>query len=345
MCNYEIYKILKLEISKSLINITEKIGRDINLVQGPGGNISFKSNGFMYIKASGEKMSDAKNKNIFIKTDLIKILSSLESSDPDPIKNSWEKSSLMRPSIESTMHALMPHKYVLHVHCVNTLSWVIQKNYKKKLNIFLKGINWKSVPYKKPGLNLSIEIKKIIKESNVDVILLENHGIVVGAESAESVFEIVKNISEKLYLSELNKKKIDLEKFNKYLLCKAYKLPKNEYIHRIAFSKIHSLIATKGDLFPDQTIFLENGLVIINSIEELIILSQLRANKLPVVLIPNIGILIPRTFKKVNEDTLVGLSMIVSRLPKDASINYLTKKERNELINWDLEMHRKIINN
>ena len=85
--------------------------------------------------------------------------------------------------------------------------------------------------------------------------------------------------------------------------------------------------------------------MIINSPEELIILTKSRAKKLPVVLIPDVGILIPSTFKEVNEDTLVGLSMIISRIPKDASINYLTNKERNELINWDLEIHRKIINN
>ena len=104
-------------------------------------------------------------------------------------------------------------------------------------------------------------------------------------------------------------------------------------------------MATKGDIFPDQTVFLENGLMIINSYEELIKVSKLKAKKLPVLLIPNIGILIPSTFKEVNEDTLLGLSMIISRLPKNASINYLTKKERNELINWDLEIHRKKINN
>ena len=334
-----------MELSKSLLNITEKVGRDINLVQGPGGNISFKSNGYMYIKASGKKMSEAKIKNIFVKTDHNKILSSLKKNEQDPIKNSWEKSSLMSPSIETTMHALMPHKYVLHVHCVNTLSWVIQKDFQKKINILLKGINWKSVPYKKPGINLSNEIKKVISESNVDVILLGNHGIVAGAESPESVFEIVKSISEKLYLSELDKKELNLENFNKYLLCRDYKLPKNEYIHKIAFSYDHCLIATKGDLFPDQTVFLENGFSIINSPEELVTLSKLKSNKLPVILLPNVGVLIPRTFKEVNEDILVGLSMIISRLPKNASINYLTNKERNELIHWDLEIHRKSINN
>ena len=86
-------------------------------------------------------------------------------------------------------------------------------------------------------------------------------------------------------------------------------------------------------------------MTIINSLKELILLSKLNTNKLPTVLIPNVGILIPRQFKEVNEDILVSLSMIISRLPKHASINYLTAKERNELINWDLEIHRKIINN
>ena len=101
-----------------------------------------------------------KIKIFLLKPIIIKSFLQSNKNDPDPIKNSWDKSSPMRPSIETTMHALMPHKYVLHVHCVNTLSWVIQKNYQEKIDIFLKGINWKSVPYKKPGLDLSNEIKK-----------------------------------------------------------------------------------------------------------------------------------------------------------------------------------------
>ena len=98
-------------------------------------------------------------------------------------------------------------------------------------------------------------------------------------------------------------------------------------------------------MFPDQTVFLENGLKIINSYEELISLTELRPKNLPVIVIPNVGILIPTIFQEVNEDTLVGLAMIISRLPKNATINYLTQEERNELINWDLEIHRKKINN
>ena len=69
-----------MEIPRSFIEITAKVGNNINLVQGPGGNISFKKEGYMYIKASGTRMSDAKKKNIFVKTDYKKIMSALNNN-------------------------------------------------------------------------------------------------------------------------------------------------------------------------------------------------------------------------------------------------------------------------
>ena len=65
---------INLEIPSTLIEITEKIGKDINLVQGPGWNISYKQNGFMYIKASGTKMSDVKKKIFLLKLTIGKLL-------------------------------------------------------------------------------------------------------------------------------------------------------------------------------------------------------------------------------------------------------------------------------
>ena len=95
-------------------------------MQGPGGNISFKENKFMFIKHLEPKCLMLE-KNIFVKTNCKKILSAINNEDPDPIKNSWEENDQIKPSIETSMHAIMPHKCVLHVHCVNTLSWIVQK--------------------------------------------------------------------------------------------------------------------------------------------------------------------------------------------------------------------------
>ena len=334
-----------MEIPASLIEITEKVGNDINLVQGPGGNISYKNDGFMYIKASGTKMSDVKKRNIFVKTDHIKIIKGIENEDKDLKKKYWVDNDSIRPSIETSMHALMPHKCVLHVHCVNTLSWVVQENYQNKISFLLKGENWSSIPYIKPGISLSKEIKKIIDTKNSDIILLSNHGIVVGAETPSEVYAITKGISEKLYQKELKKTKISLNDFDKYLSFKKYKLPKYEYVHNIAFSNRHSIIAANGDLFPDQIVFLKNGIKIIESISDLESLLTLSNEEHPVILIPNQGLLVPNNFKEVNEITLFGLTMIISRIPQNSTIKYLTKKDRSELLNWDLEKLRQKMNN
>ena len=52
----------------------------------------------------------------------------------------------------------------------------------------------------------------------------------------------------------------------------------------------------------------------------------------------------PKNFKEVNENILLGLSMVISRIPNNASIKYLTKNDRYEILNWDLEKHRLKIN-
>ena len=50
------------------------------MVQGPGGNISYKNKETMIIKASGKKMSDARKRNIFVETDHKKIISAIENA-------------------------------------------------------------------------------------------------------------------------------------------------------------------------------------------------------------------------------------------------------------------------
>ena len=333
-----------MEIPSSLINIAEKVGNDITLVQGPGGNISYKNKETMIIKASGKKMSDARKRNIFVETNHKKIISAIENNEADPIKNSWKEDSLMRPSIETTMHALMPHPYVLHVHCVNTLSWIVQKNYQNNLNIYLEDYNWISIPYRKPGLSLTNELKEPIKKSKANVILLSNHGIIAGSDSAKNVFDIIKSISKKLFTGEREKKKVYLKKLEKYLSCNKYKLPKYEYLHQIAYSFDHSKIATQGTIFPDQVVFLPNGIKNINTFEELIELVNNRGDNIPVVIINNIGVLVPNNSTEVSEDILLGLFMTILRIPTNTSINYLTESDISDLINWDMEKHRQMLN-
>ena len=51
---------------KKLSNLSEDIGKNLNLIQGAGGNSSVKIDEVLWVKASGYWLSDANKKNIFV---------------------------------------------------------------------------------------------------------------------------------------------------------------------------------------------------------------------------------------------------------------------------------------
>ena len=58
---------------KNLIAISKYIGRNLDLVQGAGGNTSIKQNNKMWIKASGTWLSKSIEENIFVEVNLDRI--------------------------------------------------------------------------------------------------------------------------------------------------------------------------------------------------------------------------------------------------------------------------------
>ena len=53
------------KISTKIKEYCAEIGRNSQLVQGPGGNISWKDGSTLYIKASGKWLANAKKEEIF----------------------------------------------------------------------------------------------------------------------------------------------------------------------------------------------------------------------------------------------------------------------------------------
>ena len=57
----------------------------------------------------------------------------------------------LRPSIETTLHALLPHRVVVHTHSVRTIALAIRADGEAQLAERLAGLRWAWVPYCKPG--------------------------------------------------------------------------------------------------------------------------------------------------------------------------------------------------
>ena len=135
--------------------LSARVGADPLLVQAAGGNTSLKDKGLMWIKASGTWLKDAAAKDIFVPLDHAAIMAGLAQNDPNcesctAFVHTDLNATGLRPSIETTVHALMPQRVVVHVHCVNTIAWAIRSDAEQRLAERLKDFNWAFIPYARP---------------------------------------------------------------------------------------------------------------------------------------------------------------------------------------------------
>ena len=336
---------MKEILLNQFLDASTEIGANINFVQGAGGNTSYKEGNSLFIKASGHKLKNSNKKNIFVEVNISKTLNQLNKKNQ--IRGAWDESSLLRPSIETTMHMLMPHKYVFHVHCVNTISWLVQKNFQKRFVDLFSDKKFLVIKYVRPGINLTREIKKQInKDKCPDILFLSNHGLVVGANTLNEVLHITYLVSNRLKTEKDTRSKGDILKLKKICENTPYKPSIFSKAHNIAFDPHHIEIACSGSMYPDHVVFLGTKTLTAESNEEILhIAKTYTLMKLPLIIVPKCGIIIPKETSYEAEEMVLALSLIIERIPKDREINYLTKQEESELINWQEEHYRMKLNN
>ena len=106
-----------------------RIGNDPLLIQGPGGNTSVKLGDTMWIKASGTLLRDALTAETLVPTRW-KAIRDAVADDPARADRPYEFQieGTLRPSIETSLHAVLPQAVVIHVHCVDTIAIAMQRN-------------------------------------------------------------------------------------------------------------------------------------------------------------------------------------------------------------------------
>ncbi len=338
---------LKDKELKLFLDGTQELGNDFNFSQGAGGNTSYKSNESLFIKASGLKLKKANIENIFVEVNYKKIIHNLNNSSIDPLNEVCKKNERYKPSIETTMHAILPQKYIFHLHCLNTISLVIQNNFEKELRFLFKDLNYAVIKYTMPGISLTKEIQSKLKDFTPDVLFLSNHGLVVGSNSVTEALKKIHYISNKLKRSTL--KKVDLKEniLNQLSHNTLYRPTKFTKANQLASCNRLIKIVTKGSIFPDQVVFLGPKICFANSLVDISRISKKfrDSKKLPILIIPKAGILVPRNISTESEELVLALFLIISKIPVGKKINYLTRSQENEIINSNAEKYRLKINN
>lgn len=95
------------------------------------------------------------------------------------------------PSIETLLHAFLPHKFVDHTHANAVLSLVDQLN-SADIAAEVWGDEMAFIPYIMPGFSLSkAAAEAYAAETNVKGLILDRHGIFTFAETARDAYELI----------------------------------------------------------------------------------------------------------------------------------------------------------
>lgn len=204
---------MKPEIQQ-LIEISQFYGKQKDFVIAGGGNTSYKDENHLYIKASGHALA-AIGEDGFAQLDrkaLQMIASKSYSADvmerENQIKNDLLNARVFpekgqRPSVETSLHDLIAYKFVVHTHSTKVNGLMCSVNAERLTNaLFADSVVY--VPYVDPGYILfkevgsRITIWKARTGKEPKIILLQNHGIFVAADTIDEVRELYDQVIGKL---------------------------------------------------------------------------------------------------------------------------------------------------
>ena len=181
------------------------LGREPKLVLHGGGNTSVKTTmpdilgketEVLCVKGSGWDLADIEPQGLpAVRLSKIKKLASLNAlSDTDMVniqRLSLLDASAPNPSVETLLHAFLPHKFVDHTHSNAILALTDQTNGDKVCQeVFGNRMGY--VPYIMPGFALAKKAKEVFEaNTKVDGLILFKHGIFTFADTAKDSYDLM----------------------------------------------------------------------------------------------------------------------------------------------------------
>jgi rhamnose utilization protein RhaD (predicted bifunctional aldolase and dehydrogenase) len=187
---------------EKLVQLSRRYGSNEEFVLSGGGNTSYKDDTFLYIKASGVKLGTI-DADGFAALRLEKLNdmwkkqypSEPEARDAEVLQDMLSaraEGEENRPSVETLLHALFPHSYVVHMHppLVNGVT-CSQDGEKVVRELFREDALW--IPTVNPGYVLARTVKEGIEDKTdhgkpfPKIVFMENHGVFVAADTTEEI--------------------------------------------------------------------------------------------------------------------------------------------------------------
>ena len=238
---------------QALLDLAAQIGADPTLVQGATGSVSLKRDGVMWVSAAGAWLAQAATREIMVPVGLA------ADGGTMPSVVAGQNRHGLRPSADAAMHATLPHPVVVHAHCVETLAWAARQGAERLVASRLAGLNWRFVPYARPGAALAGAIRARIRP-RTDVLVLGNHGLVVGGETVEAVEALLFEVQQCLCRPVREAPAGDIAALTALAAGTGYVPAADARTHGIGTDPAALAVARRGSLYPGHVTVLGPGI-------------------------------------------------------------------------------------
>ena len=335
--------VVTTDIYKHVKAFCAQIGADTLLVQGAGGNVSWKDGHTLWIKASGMWLAEAESKEIFVPVNL-KLLQTALTNQNFSVKPEVLSNFGLHPSIETLLHALMPHRVVVHLHAVEILVHLVHVNASQKIKELIgESVEWIYVEYFKPGADLARAVSEQLTAKPADVVFLGNHGVVIGGRDIEDVIAKLHTVINKL---QTNTPQLQFEKGASR--CEADFLARG-YVP--CYDKDISLLVIKDELknrlrhewalYPDHVVFLGAEAVVLEKNFKICELDEIACSNPPFIFADDECVYEHIAATPAQKSQLRCYFDVVVRLGVSEKITTLSAWQVSELLDWDAENYRK----
>lgn len=326
-----------------LAALSARLGCNPLMVQAGSGNTSIKIDGTLWIKASGKWLVRAEEEDIFVPVDLARFGCSI--SEHEYRSPSGE---CLTPSIETAMHAVFPHNVVIHVHSVNAVAWAVRCDGPEQLAYRLSGMSWRWIPYSPSGWPLAEEVQKVL-DSRPDVLILGNHGLVVGGENCDAALATLEEVEGRLAIPARSAPPPRITALQSLARQSDWRLPVSPVVHHLATDQLSRRIVSEGTLYPCHGMFLGPGAAVLHRGASLRQATDAYRNRYGMppatLLVEDIGVLVPNTTTTCELEVLDGLSQVVQRIDEQAPLRYLTEPEMANILTVEAHQYRRLVQN
>ncbi len=149
----------------------------VDYAQGPGGNVSVKDNGTLFVKASGRRLRDLGQPGSVAEVPLDLAVRALGGDEADA-KLVFGRTP--RPSLETYFHAL-GGRVVAHTHALGAL--LVACSTSPQTDALL-------VPYTRPGAGLAAAVARVLGGRTTGALVLQSHGLLVYADAVDEAVDV-----------------------------------------------------------------------------------------------------------------------------------------------------------